>query len=201
MTIVNFGCGANPGPGCVNVDGSLTVLLARLPVPARLFGSRARFVAAVRTQHIKFATARRLRFRNESLDAFYTSHTLEHLVRRECEDLLGRVRGWLKPRGVLRVALPDLKPLACAYVSGQWDADTFVERTNLAREESQYGPLVLGHIHHRWMYDCASFASLLERLGYREIRQASFGRSALPELATLDVEGRRDESFYVEALR
>ncbi len=49
MTIVNFGCGADPSPGCVNVDGSLTVLLARLPIPASLFGARARFVAAIRT--------------------------------------------------------------------------------------------------------------------------------------------------------
>lgn len=185
----------------MNIDGSLTVLLAKLPVPARLFGGRAQFVAAIRDHQINFGTARRVRFTDASIDAFYTSHTLEHLPRADCLDLLVRVRNWLKPGGVLRVVLPDLKRLARDYVSGEIAADTFVTETYLASEGSRYGPFVLGHAEHRWMYDGESFAALLDRLGYRDVRSASFGTSLLPELASLDVEGRRDGSFYVEALK
>jgi len=200
VTIVNFGCGATPGRDCLNIDGSLTVLLARLPLPAKLFGLRGRFVASIRDNNIKFGTARRLRFADDSLDAFYTSHTLEHLVRSECEDLLCRVRGWLKPGGVLRVVLPDLKRLACSYVSGQVGADTFLTRTQLALQGSRRG-MAAGYECHRLMYDYESFAALLERLRYQSIRRSNFGTSILPALATLDVEGRRDESFYVEAVK
>jgi hypothetical protein len=185
----------------LNIDGSPTVLLAKLPVPARLLGGRAHFVAAIRDYHIKFGTARRLRFANRSIDAFYTSHALEHLSRADCLNLLVGVWDWLKPGGVLRVVLPDLKRSARDYVCGKISADTFVSRTHLSSEEARYGPLILGHAYHLWMYDCASFRALLEGLGYRDIQKSSFGTSILPELARLDVEARREESFYIEALK
>jgi trans-aconitate methyltransferase len=199
MTVVNFGCGAAPGRDCLNIDGSPTVLLARLPIPARLFGERARYVAAIRNYKVKFATARRLRFKNHSLDAFYTSHTLEHLPRGECEDLLCRLYNWLKPGGMLRVVLPDLKSLAASYASGDIDADTFVTHTHLADSRAQI--ISLGYSVHRWMYDRDSFIALLERLRYRNVHESSFGVSGLPQLAALDVEARREGSFYVEALK
>lgn len=200
VTIVNFGCGANPGRDCLNIDGSLTVLLARLPVPPRLFGQRAGFVGMVRDYKIKFGTARRMRFADASLDAFYTSHTLEHLARNECEDLLRRVRAWLKPGGVLRVVLPDLKQLACSYISGASDADSFVANTHL-RVEGEGRGFGVGYARHLWMYDYDSFAGLLGRLGYRDIRRSTFGTSIVPQLASLDVETRRDESFYIESVK
>src|SRR5579871_71209 len=109
MRIVNFGCGAEGSYDHLNVDGSVTVLLARLPIPAWAFGRRAQFIAAIRKNHVKYGTASRLRFPPASLDAFYTSHTLEHLSRHDCEELLQRVHKWLKPNGILRVVLPDLR--------------------------------------------------------------------------------------------
>ncbi len=199
MVIVNFGCGANPGRDCLNIDGSLTVLLARLPVPAKLFGRRARFVAMIRDYKIKFATARGVRFADASLDAFYTSHTLEHLAHKECENLLRRVREWLKPDGVLRVVLPDLRDFACSYISGKMDADSFVTNTQLAEERSWL--IRVGYTPHLWMYDYNSFAGMLARLGYRDIRRSSFGTSILPQLASLDVDTRRDGSFYIESVK
>lgn len=201
MLIANFGCGADPGANCINIDGSLTVILAKVPVPAKLFGSRVRFVTAVREYKIKFGTARWLRFADSSLDAFYTSHTLEHLPRANCETLLARVRVWLKPGGILRVVLPDLKQIAVAYLSGEVNADAFVLNTLLARPQSLRLRLSLGHAQHRWMYDADNFTALLERLKYREIQSSAFGSSRLAELAALDVAGRRDGSFYVEAVK
>jgi Methyltransferase domain len=99
VMIVNFGCGMSPGCECLNIDGSATVLLARLPIPAKLFGARSQFVTAIRDYKIKFATASQMRFAPRTLDGSYTSHTLEHLACNECEDLLRRVCGWLKPGG------------------------------------------------------------------------------------------------------
>jgi SAM-dependent methyltransferase len=198
--IVNFGCGAAPGPNCLNIDGSLTVLLARLPIPSKLFGVRAQFVTAIRDHNIKFATARRMRFAMASLDAFYTSHTLEHLERDECENLLRRVLDWLKPGGVLRVVLPDLKRHAGSYVAGHTNADIFLASLHLTAK-SLWHATDLGYSRHRWMYDFESFASLLTRLGYQKICRASFGSSVLPGLGGLDVEVRRNESFYIEAIR
>jgi predicted SAM-dependent methyltransferase len=176
------------------------VLLARLPVPAKLFGQRARFVATVRDYKIKFGTARGMQFADDSLDAFYTSHTLEHLAHKDCENLLRRVRAWLKPDGLLRVVLPDLKHFACSYISGKSDADSFVANTQLGTEVAE-GVISVGHSPHLWMYDYDSFAGLLARLGYRDIQRSSFGTSILSQLASLDIETRRDGSFYVESVK
>ncbi len=200
MRIVNFGCGAEGSYDHLNVDGSVTVLLARLPIPAWAFGRRAQFIAAIRKNRVKYGTASRLRFPPASLDAFYTSHTLEHLSRHDCEELLQRVHKWLKPNGILRVVLPDLRAMAAAYLKGEVDADRFISNTKL-RDLHRRRFAFLDHIEHRWMYDCDSFMALLGRIGYREVQRSEFCSSRSRELAALDISSRKPVSFYVEALK
>lgn len=202
--IVNFGSGFSiphgAPPGYINVDGSLTVLLARLPLPAALYGPKAPFVRAIRKSRVKYGSARRVRFERDSLDGFYASHVLEHMSRSQCVDLLRRVRLWLKPEGLLRVALPDLRLFVENYATGELDADKFVQKTLLAIDSMSSMQVVLGHSYHRWMYDSKSFLRILTSLGYSGVKECGYAESALPELAALDVEAQRqDESFYVEA--
>jgi predicted SAM-dependent methyltransferase len=47
----------------------------------------------------------------------FTPLKFEHVARQNCVDLLRRVRTWLKPGGVLRIVLPDLRLLADKYAS------------------------------------------------------------------------------------
>ena len=200
--IVNFGCGANPAPDdgeCINIDGSLTVLLARLPIPSAIFGSRAGFVRMLRSTKVRYGTARHLRLKASSLDGFYASHVLEHLPRKDCEDLLSRVLKWLKPTGVLRVVLPDLHRSAEAYVEGTMDAAQFVAATRLARDRMTWWDAALGHSQHRWMYDAASFSKLLTDIGFRRVMECKMGESRMPEMGRLDIPSRQSESFYIEA--
>jgi hypothetical protein len=202
--IVNFGCGANPAassPGIINIDGSLTVLLARLPLPATIFGSRTDFVRMIRASRIRYGTARHLKLPEGSLEGFYASHVLEHLSTRECEDLLRRVRTWLKPSGVLRVVLPDLMRFARAYVAGTTDAPQFVASTHLSADGRHGWEVLLGHSQHRWMYDAASFSQLLARADFREIKECALGQGRSPTLNCLDIPSRQAESFYIEAIR
>jgi len=202
--IVNFGCGSNLAPsdeGYSNIDGSLTILLARLPLPAATFGSRTDFVRVIRANRIRYGTARRLKFPKESLDGFYASHVLEHLSRRDCKDLLLRVRRWLKPSGALRVVLPDLKRAAKSYVEGATDASQFVGSTLLAEDGLHWWETLFGHSQHRWMYDAASFSRVLSELGFRDIRESSFGQGRLRLLNRLDIPSRQAESFYIEAIK
>ena len=199
--IVNFGCGANPGPrdsGYINIDGSLTLQLAKLPVPASVFGGRADFVRSIRENRIRYGTAGRLKFPANSIEGFYASHVLEHLPRRHCEDLLARVLVWLKPSGVIRVVLPDLKRHAASYVAGTTDASQFVANTHLAEDNLRWWEVAFGHSQHRWMYDAVSFAQVLARVGFRDVREHSFGEGRLSALSHLDIPSRQAESFYIE---
>ncbi len=175
------------------------MLLARLPLPAPAFGSRADFIRVLRANHIRYGTARGLKFREGSLDGFYSSHVLEHLSKRDCEDLLLRIRKWLKPSGVLRVALPDLRRFARAYLDGATNASQFVAATHLTPDGLSWWEMIFGHSQHRWMYDATSFSKLLADLGFREINEREMNQGRLPELSCLDIPSRQAESFYIEA--
>jgi hypothetical protein len=199
LKIVNFGCGPSPAFGVDNVDGSPTVLLARLPLPAAVFGSRRDFIEAIRKYKVRFGLDGNIKFPGCSLDGFYTSHALEHMPRERCLALLSRIRFWLKPCGVLRVALPDLKQFAHSYASGECDADGFVRKAGLAVDGLPWWSIAFGHAYHRWMYDASSFSRLLCDLEYREVRQYSYREGKITELARLDLPMRKNESFYVEA--
>jgi predicted SAM-dependent methyltransferase len=198
LQIVNFGCGPQPSEGCINIDGSPTVLLARLPIPPRMFGARAGFIQATRDFGIRHSKASRLDFAENSLDAFYASHVLEHMPKDECDRLLSNIRKWLKPSGVLRIVLPDLRILARDYLSNKLGADDFVAQTHLVPEPRTIG-LMLGYRQHKWMYDASSFMLVLQRLGFSNIEEVAFAKSRMPALEKLDLEMRKHESFYVEA--
>jgi predicted SAM-dependent methyltransferase len=201
LAIVNFGCGPFGTPGYINVDGSPTVLLAKLPLPASWLYPKADFVHTARQAQIRYGRARRIRFPEESLDAFYSSHTLEHIPQRDCINLMTRVRTWLRPGGVVRIVLPDLRLLANAYSAGEIGAEAFVRRTYLAPDSTSMLSRLIGGGTHHWMYDARSFGDLLRRIGFNEIAQTEFGVSRMPELSELDLELRRKESFYIEAVR
>ncbi len=198
--IVNFGSGPSAPKGFTNIDGSPTVLFARLPLPARAFGSRAEQVRGFRNGQVKYGTARRIQYGERSLDGFYASHVLEHMGKADCMNLLARVRFWLKPTGILRIVLPDLRKLGNRYTEGHINADQFIENSGLVFDCLGFWRILFGHAGHRWMYDAESMTALLKSLGYRNIRRCECGETALEELAALDrCVNRAEESFYVEA--
>ena len=56
-------------------------------------------------------------FKSESVDCVYHSHLLEHLVPEDGQILLEECFRVLKPKGVLRVVVPDLEGICKAYIS------------------------------------------------------------------------------------
>jgi len=199
-TIMNFGCGIFCPDGYLNVDGSLTVLLARVPLPAVCYGPKRAYVRAIRAGHVKYGTARRLQEADSTLDGFYASHVLEHMSRSDCARLLSRVRLWLKTTGLIRIVLPDLRLLVDQYATGQMGTDQFLDKMHLAIDGMSAWQVASNHAFHRWMYDAPSFTAILSSLGYTDIRVCQATHSVLPEFAELDRRiGRQDQSFYVEA--
>lgn len=51
------------------------------------------------------------------------------------------------------------------------------------------------------MYDAPSFSQLLEKLGFREIKECEMNQGYLPALNCLDIPSRQAESFYIEAIK
>lgn len=90
---LNFGCGTRLADGWTNIDFDgadprvkRVNLLRGFPFPA------------------------------EHFDAVYSSHVIEHFSRPQAEFLISEARRVLKPRGVLRVVVPDLEGSCREYL-------------------------------------------------------------------------------------
>ena len=182
---VQYGCGFSPGEGWLNFDASPTLRIERLPVMGRalgrLSGNERRFPQGVRFGDIVAG----LPVEDGSVDGLYASHVLEHLSLADCRQALANSRRMLRPGGVFRLIVPDLKARARAYLEAGDDpaaAHAFLRSTGLGRDGRGAGLRaqlrgVLGNSEHLWMYDLASMTAELERAGFVDIRAARIGDS------------------------
>jgi SAM-dependent methyltransferase len=208
---VNVGCGATPTRGWLNLDGSLTVRLARVPglIPAAhrlglVTKQQLAFTRVVQEAGIRPANAaRRLPLSNSSVEVLYTSHMVEHLTRVEARRFLAEAFRVLRPGGFIRVAVPNLGLYVARYLDST-DADAFIEGTLLGIDAPR-GPLqrvkslLTGSNGHMWMYDEASALRLLSSGGFVDGEALRAGQTTIPDPGALDLHERDAESLYVEA--
>ncbi len=210
---VNVGCGQSPTAGFRNFDNSLSLVLARIPLlPALLRkaglldSAQHEFLSFARSRGIEHAdAARRLPLEDRSVDVLYSSHMLEHLDREEAAGFLREAMRVLRPGGVLRIAVPDLRKEVSRY-GETGDADAFVAgllvcqpKLKTLRQKLQF--LLVGPRHHHWMYDGASLCGLLRAHGFVNTETVAPGRTRIPEPGALDLFERSSESVFVEADR
>lgn len=93
MKLVNVGCGRRIHPAWCNLD-----LVASVPGV------------------VEHDLRKGLPLENDSCDAVYHSHVLEHLTKDDGKKLLGECFRVLKPGGVVRVVVPDLERIAQDYL-------------------------------------------------------------------------------------
>lgn len=208
--IINVGCGMRPTQGALNCDNSFSVYLSRHRALLWLFRS-FRLLSKENLDCAQFArqngivhrNCTRLKIADNCADVVYASHMMEHLSRPEARRFLAEARRVLKPDGILRLVLPDMRLLVEAYL-GDHDCDQFVERTLLANEsDGTFGwhvrLLLFGYRGHRWMYDVPSAIALLAENGFTDIHALNAGETIIPEPGHLDLSERAEESLYIEA--
>jgi SAM-dependent methyltransferase len=155
-------------------------------------------------------------FDNESVDAVFHSHLLEHLDRDIGRRFTTEVRRVLKPDGVHRVVVPDLEILCRRYLRhldhceedpGKiLEHESFIEAMieQCVRREAHGSSLrrplrrrienaLLGDARkrgqtHQWMYDRVSLSSLLASVGFRQISVRRCNESAIPNWASYGLE-------------
>jgi predicted SAM-dependent methyltransferase len=102
---------------------------------------------------------------NESVELIYACHVLEHFGRHEYQAVLTEWFRVLKPRGILRLAVPDFEAIANAYVNGA-----------LARGIDDLVGLCVGgqrddYDFHKMVFDEASLARALRETGFLHVRR------------------------------
>jgi predicted SAM-dependent methyltransferase len=173
---LHLGCGFRLLPGWINIDfilGADVLLDLRRPIPLP----------------------------DDSVDYVYSEDFIEHLTFQAGSGLLAECARVLKPGGVLRLATPDLRELATAYLDRsertlEWYRENFPGIFSFAQMFNT-GMRAWGH---RFLYDEEFLTAVLERLGL-EVTRLSFNESAEPALRELEFRNSDEgaKSMYIEA--
>jgi predicted SAM-dependent methyltransferase len=193
---LNIGCGTSGIAGWVNIDNSPSILLSRLPFGKRVFGTPD-WPRDVRCADVR----KRIPFPDSSVSCIYSSHTFEHFTYEESLAVAKECFRVLKPVGVLRIVVPDLRIMVGDYLA---DTDNpmashrFVSRLLLT---AGVRDMLHAGAHHKQMFDVHSLAHMLREAGFLAPELSSFGSSRINEVAEVELESRRSESLYIEATK
>jgi ubiquinone/menaquinone biosynthesis C-methylase UbiE len=209
--ILNLGCGSKTSPVCINIDWSLRYTLMRNPIlqawaspfldPQQI--ERIRRLDRVTRGNLK----KGIRWPDNSVDAVYHSHVLEHIDRESAMSFLLEIRRVLKPGGIHRVVVPDFQRLARSYLADfatdprlvDWrvhDAHIKEMIEQCVRRKSaavlNQGPIrqkietwLFGDARrrgetHQWTYDEINLTGLLQEAGFTDVQQLDYRTSRIP---------------------
>jgi len=210
---LHLGCGTIAPAGWHNVDGSINVALARWPrVRSVLMALRIvpRTAAVAYPSGIsRLDITKPLPFLDGSFDSVYSSHTLEHLYLSQTQALLRECFRVLRPGGVARMLVPDLRAICEEYFGLRkldWHSDQpvpacagdLVNRRLLMREPNpgaggiaSRANRALFDLHsHKWMFDGESLAHHMASVGFVECRVRGFLESDIPGIADVEMSSR-----------
>jgi hypothetical protein len=202
---VQYGCGWQAPPNWLNFDSSPTLRFEKIPYVGRLYTKNARrFPENVFYGDI----VKGLPVNNGSVARLFASHVIEHLCYQDAQLALKRSHELLKPGGLFRLIVPDLKARAQKYISAAGRnspvaAIDFMRSTMLGREYRPRGlraaiAEAFGGSHHLWMWDESSLSAALLEQGFVNIRRCSFGGSEDPLFADVEDCTRFIDGDFIE---
>jgi SAM-dependent methyltransferase len=201
---VQYGCGFTAPDGWLNFDASPTLRFERIPVLGNIYTkNKQRFPANVMYGNI----IKGLPVEPDSCDGIYCSHILEHLSLKDFRSSLKNTYHILKPGGIFRCVVPDLKTAAENYLN-QWEHDSnasiaFMESVLLGVKEKKKGIIgtlkdAFGNSHHLWMWDQKSLSLELENAGFKNIRLCGYGDCEDINFNSVEEEDRFNQAVAIE---
>jgi predicted SAM-dependent methyltransferase len=207
---VNLGCGPDAPSSWINVDGSWNAWFSnhrRIRRALELVGViRANVGAQWTARPLVHDLTKTLPFEANSVSAIYGSHVLEHLYRAEAQTLLLECFRVLKPGGVIRMVVPDLRAMVASYFEDKGGgsragevlpADLLNERLGFRNPSRPQGNVVFKiyatwkDFHsHKYMYDAESLARYLTNAGFREVQEKGYCESDIPGICEVEREDR-----------
>ena len=205
----------------MNVDGSWNARLAKIPFLRKTLG----FFHLVPRELLRIPWDPRvficdvrkpLPFPNNSAQVIYASHLLDCLYLSETKRLLKECFRVLKPGGVLRVVVEDIRPILQEYLNGQPSASLSGELTRLRPADRLMARLLcrnpepprggfLYELYRRvadfqtrkWAYDADSLKSHLKKTGFGDVSQRKFLDSRIPKIEEVE----KTTGICVEGIR
>ncbi len=134
----------------------------------------------------------------DSLDYVFSEHVIEHLEFDEAAVMLRESFRTLKAGGRIRLATPDLKQIIAVYTQPDADAQQEYIRWIMDEYRPQIGEYNPAHVinqsfhgwRHKFIYDQATLAGGLEKVGFRNVERFDPGVSADKHLKGIEQHGR-----------
>ena len=193
---LNLGCGISGAPGWCNIDNSPTIPIARVPLARQILR-----VPAWPRDVRRIDVLQGLPFRDDSVAYIYTSHLLQSLNYAESLSLMKEAWRVLMPRGILRVAVPDLEKVVKDYLT---DPDPFASHRLLKRLSLKGNAirdlLRRGRLYEQ-MFDRRSLTQLFIDAGFSSPTICSFRQSGISDIEAIELKQRENESLYVEGCK
>ena len=242
MKILNLGCGSKTcqSPDVLNIDWSVSLIIKknfflRILLSKLLTKERQNNLKKLSQNIIVHDLQKGLPYANNSIDAVYHSHLLEHIDCTEVKVFLMEIFRVLKPNGVQRIVVPDLYFLCKSYVENY---EKCINQNKLIKKHDNYVAaileqavrkeasgsskqnkilrkienLILGDARkrgetHQWMYDSINLKSILNEVGFKNIKVQTFRTSLIFNWNKygLDLDNENKEykqgSLYIEATK
>jgi SAM-dependent methyltransferase len=174
---LNWGCGDHLGAGWINSDVK--------------DGGGIDLVADIR---------RGLPLGDACIDYAVSIHALPELSITEIEGGLVELLRVLKPNGVLRLALPDMRLAIAALAEGR-ESFFKIEADSAETFEGRFIRHILWYGYTRTLFTPEFTKELMKRAGFVGVRECPFGVTESRYSGIVELDNREDESFFIEGER
>src|SRR3989442_1209679 len=187
---LHLGCGPLYKRGWINID-----LAQPSPTALRAWVVRKRS-GGKEELDLMWDLRRGLPFPNDSVEAIFSEHLLEHFDYAAGFALLVECHRVLQPGGVLRIGVPDLE----RYIHAYHGKDPIIDDCRPGRPTQAIAMSeIFFHHGHRATYDYETLALACREAGFSFVEHSAFAQGRLG--AEVDSEMRSLETLYAEATK
>jgi predicted SAM-dependent methyltransferase len=187
---LHLGCGPCYKEGWVNIDlAQMTPKSVQAWIARKRAGERPRL-------DLMWNLTRGLALSDNSVDAIFSEHVLEHFDFGAGLAILKECYRVLKPGGVLRIGVPDLG----RYVASYKGDDSMIDDCRPGRPTRAIAlNEIFFHHGHKAIYDYETMALACQEAGFSSVEHSAYTQGRLG--AEVDSETRKLETLYVEATK
>jgi SAM-dependent methyltransferase len=207
---VQYGCGLCAPKEWENFDISPTLRIQKTFILGSIV---KKYLNVVFPDNVKYGDiVKGLPVTENTADAVYCSHTLEHLALADLKIALANTLKILKPGGTFRCVVPDLEYYSRQYIAALDKGDEMANYNFLGgrgevlmgveiRERGIKGLAnsLFGNSHHLWMWDYLSLAAEFKKAGFKNIRRCKFNDANDSMFLLVEDSGRFSNALAIEA--
>lgn len=202
MLKLNLGCGDQAPKDWTNVDYALGAWIAQLPVIS-FINKKLKILNFNWPENIYlYDLTKKFPWADNSVDVIYSSHTLEHLSKTQGLHFLSECYRILKPNGIVRIVVPDLRSYVDKYIQGEIPADKLLDELYVGYVSPDESPLKQKlapfiRFPHKCMYDTPALVRIMSEIGFQAVSKEGFD-SEIVNIEGIEIADRTIDAVIVE---